>query len=145
YRNPRTGLTKWKEYLTAFDMGRRTGIDLPSENGGNVPDTAAYDKEYRGQWNSCTMVTIGIGQDKLLVTPLQMANSICIVANKGFYYTPHFVQKVDNESEDDTARLNKFRIKHEVLTHISDDAYNTVIEGMHDVVVNGTARIVQIP
>jgi penicillin-binding protein 2 len=145
YRNPRKGLTKWKEYMSAFDMGHRTGIDLPSEDGGNVPDTAAYDKEYRGSWNSCTMVTIGIGQDKLLVTPLQMANSICIVANKGYYYTPHFVQKVDNETDEDTALLNKYRVKHEVLTHISDDAYNTVIEGMHDVVQNGTARIVQIP
>jgi penicillin-binding protein 2 len=145
YRNPRKGLTKWKEYLSAFDLGHRTGIDLPSEDGGNVPDTTAYDKEYRGSWNSCTMVTIGIGQDKLLVTPLQMANAICIVANKGYYYTPHFVQKVDNETEDDTTLLNKYRIKHEVLTHISDTAYNAVIGGMQDVVEEGTAKIVKIP
>lgn len=144
YGNPRKGLTKWKEYLTAFDLGRRTGVDLPSENGGNVPDTAAYDREYRGQWNSCTMVTIGIGQDKLLVTPLQMANAICIVANKGYYYTPHFVEKIDNETAEDTI-LNRYRQKHEVLTHISDTAYNAVIAGMQDVVTNGTARIVQIP
>src|SRR6185436_9039259 len=75
YRNPRKGLTKWKEYMSAFDMGHRTGIDLPSEDGGNVPDTAAYDKEYRGSWNSCTMVGggLGIGQEKMLVTPLQIA------------------------------------------------------------------------
>jgi len=144
YRNPRKGLTKWKEYLNAFDLGHRTGIDLPSENGGNVPDTAAYDKEYRGQWNSCTMVTIGIGQDKLLVTPLQMANAICIVANKGYYYTPHFVEKIDNETAEDTI-LNRYRQKHEVLTHISDTAFNAVIGGMQDVVDRGTARIVQIP
>ena len=145
YGNPRKGLTKWKEYMSAFDLGHRTGVDLPSEDGGNIPDTTAYDKDYRGSWNSCTMVTIGIGQDKLLITPLQMANSMCIVANKGYYYTPHFVQKVDNETEEDTALLNKYRLKHEVLTHISDEAYNVVIEGMHDVVTNGTARIVQIP
>jgi penicillin-binding protein 2 len=145
YRNPRMGLTKWKEYLSAFDLGHRTGIDLPSEDGGNVPDTAAYDKEYRGSWNSCTMVTIGIGQDKLLVTPLQMSNAICIVANKGYYYTPHFVQKVDSETEEDTALLNKYRFKHEVLAHISDTSYNAVIAGMHDVVEEGTAKIVKIP
>ena len=47
YGDPRVGLTKWKEYLTAFDLGHKTGVDLPSEDGGNVPDTAAYDKEYR--------------------------------------------------------------------------------------------------
>ena len=144
YKNTREGLQKWKNYLTAFDLGKRTGIDLPSEDGGNVPDTAAYDKEYNRSWNSCTMVTIGIGQDKLLVTPLQMANSICILANKGFYYTPHFVEKIDNETPEDTI-LNKYRKRHEVLTHISDDAFETVISGMQDVVEHGTARIVQIP
>jgi penicillin-binding protein 2 len=144
YRDPRKGLTKWKEYLSAFDMGHRTGIDLPSEDGGNVPDTAAYDKEYNGSWNSCTMVTIGIGQDKLLVTPLQMVNAICIVANKGYYYTPHFIEKIDAETKEDTL-LNRYRKKHEVLTHISDTAYNAVIGGMQDVVEQGTARIAKIP
>jgi penicillin-binding protein 2 len=144
YRNPRTGLTKWKEYLTAFDMGRRTGIDLPSEDGGNVPDTTAYDKDYNRSWNSCSMVTIGIGQDKLLITPLQMANAICIVANKGYYYTPHFVEKIDNETKEDTL-LNRYRLRHNVLTHISDTAYNAVIGGMQDVVEAGTAQVVKIP
>lgn len=143
-RSTRKGLTKWRDYLTAFDLGHRTGIDLPSEDGGNVPDTTAYDKEYRGSWNSCTMVTIGIGQDKLLFTPLQIANSMCIVANKGYYYIPHFVDKIDGETAEDTL-LNMYRRKHEVLTHIADDAYETVLSGMQDVVEKGTARIAQIP
>jgi penicillin-binding protein 2 len=144
YHNPRIGLTKWKEYMNAFSLGHKTSIDLPSEDGGNVPDTTAYDKEYRGSWNSCTMVTIGIGQDKLLVTPLQMANAMCIVANKGYYYTPHFVGKIDGETKEDTL-LNKFRRKHEVLTHIPDASYEEVISGMQDVVEIGTARVAKIP
>jgi penicillin-binding protein 2 len=112
------------------------------------PDTTAYDKEYRGQWNSCTMTGggLGIGQDKMLVTPLQIANAICIVANKGYYYLPHFVKTIDDENEEDTALVNKFRKRHEVLTHISDDAYEEVISGMHDVTEVGTAAgIPKIP
>ncbi|GAO45101.1 penicillin-binding protein 2 [Flavihumibacter petaseus] len=144
YGNAREGLTRWHDYLSRFDLGHRTGIDLPSEDGGNVPDTAAYDKEYRGSWNSCTMVTIGIGQDKLLATPLQMANAVCIVANKGYFYTPHFVEKIDGETGKDTL-LNKYRRKNEVLTHISDADYETVISGMQDVVDVGTARVARIP
>ena len=144
YRSQRKGLTKWKEYLTAFGLGHRIGVDLPSEDGGNIPDTAQYDKEYRGSWNSCTMVTLGIGQDKMTVTPLQMANSICIVANKGYYFIPHFVKNVDGNNADDTM-LNKFRQKHEVLTHISDNDFETVISGMQDVVDIGTAKGAQIP
>jgi len=92
------------------------------------------------------MVTIGIGQDKLLVTPLQIANAICIVANKGYYYTPHFVKKFDDETEEDTVFLNKYRKKHEVLTHISDSVYNIVIDGMEGVTEVGTAAgIPKIP
>ncbi|HYE54731.1 MAG TPA: penicillin-binding transpeptidase domain-containing protein, partial [Chitinophagaceae bacterium] len=71
-------------------------------------------------------------------------NSMCIVANKGYYYTPHFVEKFDNETEEDTI-LAKFRQKHEVLTRISDTAYEAVISGMQDVVDRGTARAAHIP
>jgi len=144
FHNPRKGLTKWKEYINAFGLGHRVGIDLPSEDGGNVPDTSAYDKEYRHSWNSCTMVTLGIGQDKILITPLQMANSMCIVANKGYFYTPHFVEKIDEETPDDTI-LNKYREKHEVLTHIPDNVYEVVSTGMQDVVEIGTAQAARIP
>jgi penicillin-binding protein 2 len=146
YHNPRIGLMKWKEYVNAFGLGHRIGVDLPSEDGGNIPDTSAYDKDYRGQWNSCTMVGggLGIGQDKMAVTPLQMANAMCIVANKGYFYVPHFVEKVDGESPEDTL-LSRFRKKHEVLTHIQDDVYDVVMTGMQDVVEIGTARIAKIP
>jgi len=144
YHSQRAGLMKWKEYINAFGLGHRVGVDLPSEDGGNVPDTSAYDKEYRHSWNSCTMVTLGIGQDKILNTPLQMANSMCIIANKGYFYTPHFVEKIDGHSDDDSV-LNKFRIKHEVLTHIPDNLYEVVATGMQDVVESGTAKAAKVP
>jgi penicillin-binding protein 2 len=73
-------------------------------------------------------------------TPLQLANAMCIVANKGYYYTPHVVEKIDSETKEDTL-LNKFRIKHEVLTRISDDAYEAVKSGMQDV----GARAANVP
>jgi penicillin-binding protein 2 len=144
YRSVRKGLTKWKEYANAFGLGHRIGIDIPSEDGGNIPDTVAYDKEYRGAWNSCTMVTMGIGQDKMLVTPLQIANAMCIVANKGYFYIPHFVKKIDGNEPADTL-LNRFMQKHEVLTHIPDDVYEVVTSGMQDVVEYGTAMAAKIP
>ena len=140
--SPRKGINKWKQYCNAFGYGHRLGVDLVSEDGGNIPDTAAYDKEYRGQWNSCTMVGggLGIGQDKMTVTPLQIANAICIVANKGYYYIPHFVKSLDNETDADSALVKKFREKHEVLTHIPDATYDIVIDGMEDVTILGTAK-----
>jgi penicillin-binding protein 2 len=145
YKNVKDGYQAWHDYMNSFGLGVRLGIDLPSEDRGLIPDTAMYNREYHNQWNSCTNLTLGIGQDKMLATPLQLANAMCIIANKGYYYTPHFVEKIDGETEDDSVFLNKYRRKHEVLTQISDTAYNAVINGMQDVVEAGTARIAKIP
>ena len=144
FHSIRKGLTRWKEYVNAFGLGHRVGVDLPSEDGGNIPDTAAYDKEYNHAWNSCTMVTMGIGQDKMTATPLQMANAMCIVANKGYYYTPHFVKNIEGAAEEDTL-LSRFHIKHEPVTHIPDAAYEVVHSGMQDVVEIGTGRPARVP
>jgi penicillin-binding protein 2 len=145
YNNPRKGLTAWKSYMTAFGMGHKIGIDLPSEDGGNVPDTSQYDKAYRGLWNSCSMTGggLGIGQDKMLATPLQMANTMCLIANKGYYYIPHLVAGIEAENANDTL-LKKYREKHNVLTHIAGDVYDVVTAGMQDVVERGTARSARI-
>lgn len=145
YKNVKDGYEKWKEYMNNFGLGKKLDVDLPSEDMGNIPDSADYNKEYRGSWNSCTNLTLGIGQDRMTATPLQLANAMCIIANRGYYYTPHFIQKIDDETEQDSRFLNKYREKHEVLTHISDTAYNAVINGMQDVVTMGTAKIAMIP
>lgn len=142
--NTKRGYTRWKEYMNAFGWGEKLGIDLPNELAGNIPDTVLYNKVYRNQWNSCTNVTLGIGQDKMQVTPVQLANAMCVIANKGYYYTPHFVEKIDKETAKDTL-LSKFRIKHEALTHIPDEAYEAIHAGMQDVVEAGTARGAKIP
>src|SRR4029079_3465264 len=77
--------------------------------------------------------------------PLQLANAMCIIANRGYYYIPHFVQKIDDETEEDTLFMKKYSDKNEGVTHIPDDSYDAVQNGMHDVVEEGTARIAKIP
>jgi penicillin-binding protein 2 len=144
YKNVKEGYEKWKEYLNIFGLGTKLGIDLPSEDKGNIATVADYDKEYNGSWSSCTNLTLGIGQDKMLATPLQLANAMCIIANRGYYYIPHFVDSIERETETDTIFLKKYRQRHNVLTHISDTAYSAIINGMQDVVTGGTAKVAQI-
>ncbi|PWU04956.1 MAG: penicillin-binding protein 2 [Bacteroidetes bacterium] len=144
YHGVKNGYMKWKQYMNAFGLGHRLDIDLPGEDSGNIPDTSVYNKDYRGQWNSCTNVTLGIGQDKMQVTPMQLANAMCIIANKGYYYIPHIAEKFDGEAPNDSL-LAKFRERHEVLTHISDEAYEAIHSGMQDVVESGTAAAAKIP
>ena len=136
-RDVRLGYARWKKYMNSFGMGVRLGLDLPSEDKGLITDTSFYDKLYNKSWNSCTNVFLGIGQGEMQATPLQMANLMCIIANKGYYYTPHFVSTIENEQPEDTL-LSKFKIRHEV-TKIPDTIYNIVQLGMQDVVEHGTA------
>ena len=145
YANPRLGYMKWKEYMNSFGMGRRLGVDLPSEDPGKVPDTSGYNRDYgNNHWGSCFNETLGIGQDRMLATPLQLANLMAIIANSGSYFTPHFVDSVESETIEDTSFFNKYRTKH-TTTHISDADYAAIHEGMHDVTIIGTAAHVKIP
>jgi penicillin-binding protein 2 len=145
YHNPRLGYLEWKHYMNAFGYGTDLKIDIPSEDDGNIPDTSGYNRDFGGpRWNSCNIVTLGIGQDRMLATPLQIANAACIIANKGYYYTPHFVDSIENETIADTQFVGKYRFKHVPLEHISDSSFNIVQMGMHDVAVFGTAKAVKI-
>ena len=145
YHSVYNGYLHWKQYMNAFGLGVKLGVDLPNENSGGIPDTSVYNRENAGRWTSCTNLTLGIGQDKMQTTPLQMANVMCIIANKGFYYTPHFIKSIDNPVEEDSAWLNRYQIRHKVLANISDAAFTDVIDGMNDVVNVGTAQGAQIP
>ncbi|MEY3432365.1 MAG: penicillin-binding protein 2 [Bacteroidota bacterium] len=136
------GYLKWKQYMNSFGLGVKLGIDIPSEDRGLIADTSFYNRLYRGYWNSCTNVFLGIGQGEMQATPLQMANLMCIIANKGYYYTPHFVRSIDDATSEDTI-LNSFKKKHDV-TSIPGEIYELVQLGMQDVIESGTGRVARI-
>jgi len=136
FNSVKEGLQAWHDYYNSFSFGRNTGVDIPFEKGGAVPDSAKYNQMYHGNWNSCTIVFVGMGQGELLLTPLQMANGMCIIANKGYYYTPHFVRAIGKNPND--SLLRKYHEKHVVL-NIPDTTFNIVQQAMQDVVESGTA------
>jgi penicillin-binding protein 2 len=128
------GHQKWHDYISSFGLGHRLGVDIPGESSGKAIDSAGMNKLYRGQWNSCSELYVGMGQGQVVATPMQMANAMCIIANKGYYYLPHFVDKIDN---DDNDLLKKYKERHTVA-RVSDSSYMPVIYGMEDVVERGT-------
>lgn len=136
FANVKEGLEKWHDYFSSFGYGRQSGIDLPFEGKGLLPDTTTYNKMYRGVWNSCTVVFVGMGQGELALTPLQMANSMAIIANKGYYYIPHFVKSIGNNPKDP---LLKRYLEKKVVVNIPDSSFNIVQQAMQDVVESGTA------
>ena len=83
---------------------------------------------------------MSIGQGELLLTPMQLANITAIIANRGFYYIPHILKKIEGQSEID----KKFTTKK--ITTIDPKHFNTIIKGMEDVVEgnDGTAKNTKI-
>lgn len=142
YGNVHKGLQQWHHYMSSFGLGHPTGVDLPSEKGGNIPDSLYFNRVYNGNWNSCNMAIMGMGQGEVLLTPLQMANSMCIIANKGYYYTPHFVKAIQGNTNH--PKLKAFKEKHQVA-NIADSAYYYVTIGMEAVISQGTGKIARIP
>ncbi len=139
HNTPVEGMQDFNDKLAMWGIGTKTGIDIPNERNGNVPDPEDYDKVYgKGRWKASNCVTLGIGQDKLIVTPLQSANSMAIIANGGYFYTPHVLKY----AEDADTVLNKFLVRRE--TGISDSIFPYIQHGMAGAVNYGTARIAQI-
>ncbi len=85
------------------------------------------------------MVSIGFGQGELSETPLQMANGMCVFANRGYWYTPHLAKHVEGDKE----LTKRFTVKNQ--TGLDRDICEIVVEGMQDVVEEGTARVARIP
>lgn len=143
YKNQVEGYQAWRDYVLSFGVGIEIGTDLPFEKKGNVPTVAYYDKVFgKGGWKSITLAGagLGIGQAELGVTPVQMCNIICTIANRGFYYVPHVIRSI----EGDTSFVKKWTEKH--YTKVTNrEYYENVIDGMALVMTGGTGRGVQIP
>lgn len=120
------GYNHWRDMVKTFGPGTNLGTDLPFDKPGNVPSVKYYDKVFgKNAWRSNTIVSLGIGQAELLLVPLQMANVVATIANKGYYYIPHCVKGVGDEKEID----KKFKEKVYVGVQ-NEEAYNNVIDGM---------------
>ncbi|MFW6370181.1 MAG: penicillin-binding protein 2 [Bacteroidota bacterium] len=132
----------WRDHLLSFGFGRPLGSDFPNELSGYVPNTSYYDRYYgEGRWKALTIISLAIGQGELGITPLQLANMTAALANKGYYYTPHVVKKI--EGIDTLSR--KFTTPH--FTTIDSSHFPVVLDGM-EMAVNGgegsTSRIAKI-
>jgi penicillin-binding protein 2 len=89
------GYDKFADYSRKCGFGAKTGIDIPGEMSGLVPDVAWYDRRYgKGKWPQSLIINLSIGQGEILVTPLQLANFYAALGNGGGLYRPHFLKAV---------------------------------------------------
>ena len=133
YGKPLNAMNVWRDYMVSMGFGYKTGIDLPGEKRGLIPNGEYYDHAYKGSWNGLTIISISIGQGEVNLTPLQIANLGATIANRGYWVTPHVVKHIQNERID-TAYTKKH------YTKASREAYDIVVAGMRASATGGTCH-----
>jgi penicillin-binding protein 2 len=138
YKNINEALDVWKDYLVKMGFGHKLGVDLPSEKQGFIPNSKFYTKlHHTARWMPSFVISIAIGQGEITTTPLQIANFVATIANRGHFYTPHVVKNIQGGALD-----KKYTEKR--LTGIAASHYEPIIEGMSKAVTNGTCHAINL-
>lgn len=130
YRTRAEAIDRWQAYMSSFGLGRCLGTDVGPEATGLMP-SADYLKRVHGQWTPQTIMWVGMGQGEVTATPMQLCNLAAVIANRGYYYTPHLCRATPDHPID-----LAYRSKHVAMG--TPQAYQITIQGMRAAVVSGT-------
>lgn len=134
------GIERIEKYLRLFWWGKKTGIDLPGETEGRIPDPQwkkDYFKNKEDQiWLPGDTYNLSIGQGYIGVTPLQVATAFQAIANGGIIYKPHLLKEIIDNKKNIIKKIKK-----EVLNKdfIEKENLKVVREGMREAVLYGSS------
>ena len=118
----RLGIDRIHEYATGLGLGRRTGIDLPSEEPGLIPSEEWVQRVYHHKWYAGETISVAIGQGSVTVTPVQLARMIAAVANGGELLQPHLLKNF-------TAKADHFPLAEDTVEQVTQGMYGVINEG----------------
>ena len=133
----RDGIALWSDHAKSFGLGNFLNNDLAVGQKGRIPDKAYYQKAYPDRFSSTYTISNAIGQGEVATTPIQLANMVAAIANRGYYYTPHIVKSIEGETLPKKFTTPKY-------TTIDKQHFEPVIEGMFQVYKKGTAAALQV-
>lgn len=139
YKTIQEGYSAWRHYINSLGFGQKFDTDLPYELKGTIPTADYFDRKYSGHWNGNSIVSMGIGQGEAGTTPLQMANLLCIIANRGYYVKPHIVKAIGSKDNPNDQFSEKIKCD------IEPKYFIPIIKGMELVMTQGTARSSNVP
>jgi penicillin-binding protein 2 len=119
----RLGIDRISYYSTKFGLGRRTGIDLPSEEPGLMPSEDWVQRVFHRKWYPGETVSVAIGQGAVTTTPLQLARLIGGIASGGVFMQPHMLKDAPNVGEE------KFLLSEPTVEKITGDMYGVINSG----------------
>ena len=135
--NASTGIDTWSKHVKSFGLGNYLNNDLYVGAKGRIPNRAYYKHMYPKTFYSTYTISNAIGQGEVATTPIQLANMIAAIANRGYYYTPHIIKYIENETLPEQFTKAKY-------TTIDRAHFEPVIEGMLQVYKKGTAALLQV-
>ncbi len=138
----RMGPDRLAEVARSFGLGERTGIDLPHERKGIVPDPDWKRRTYNQPWFGGETLNFGIGQGYLNTTPLQWAVVAMGIANRGVIYRPHIMRQI---VAPDGSVLEEAQPEVLYRYDASPQHWEAVVEAMVRTVEQGTARAARVP
>jgi len=138
YESPADGMDNWSNHIKSFGLGNYLNNDLSVGQPGKVPSAATYNRGYgKNKWYTTFTISNAIGQGEVLATPIQLANMAAAIGNRGYYYTPHIIKKIEGDSINKEFTTPKY-------TTIDTKHFEPVVQGMFDVYNKGTAKTLQI-
>lgn len=138
YKDSYYSVDNWANHVKSFGLGQFLGTDMPIGSKGLVPDSKLYKRVYNGaKIRSSYIISNSIGQGEVSTSPIQLANMMAVVANQGYYYTPHIVKKIKGQPLD-----KKFTTKH--YSTIDKQHFPPMIQGLADVYNVGTASSLKV-
>tara|TARA_R110002050_G_scaffold184989_3_gene318786 strand:+ start:15754 stop:17691 length:1938 start_codon:yes stop_codon:yes gene_type:complete len=135
--NASHGIDNWSKHAQSFGLGQFLNNDLFVGQKGRIPDREYYKYAYPKTFYSTYTISNAIGQGEVATTPIQLANMIAAIANRGYYYTPHIIKNIKGETLPDNFTKPKY-------TTIDKKHFEPVIEGMLQVYKKGTAASLQV-
>ncbi len=141
------GVKRIKQYLSIFNWGEKTDIDISGEKKGFLPDPEwkqeYFSDSFRKIWTQGDTYHLSIGQGDILATPLQIATSYVAIANRGKLLQPQIVQKIikssQNSSQDDFEVVKEFSPKIIRENFIDEKNFEIVRQGMRQAVTGENA------
>lgn len=131
------GLDDWSEKIKDLGMGPQNNIDLPFETRGIIPSTEYMNLNFGDRyWGIGDLMSLGVGQGMVSVSPLQMAVAVSAIANGGYKVQPHIVKEIHRSDN----RVNFTQPYKERIEWIKPEYLTTVGEGMRQVVTEGSSR-----
>jgi len=125
-------------YAKEYGYGELTNVDLPGEIAGFIPNPIWKERHFHERWVAGDTMNMSIGQGYTLLTPIQMANMICMLVNDGKVYKPHVLKEV----RDPVTGAVERSIRPELLreSKLSPEIFESVRRDMRNVITHGTAQ-----